>query len=214
MSKVEDLLASNPDYCVVGNSPCEIGKKRGRLIDKHDLIIRFNDFSLDKKFKVDYGTKTNIWVRGTNDKLVYTFKKKKKIFHRFDLIVIRARDPRNKDSRKYFETHDLDYDCYPLKYELELTSLLGACPSTGLLTLFIISKIHGKIDPRRMYGFSFCKENREKSAKGGQVHYYNRNNLVNPNTGKVERIKKTFIGSKHDWRREEIFFRSKLMERK
>ena len=50
--KFKELLEEhNFDYCIVGNSPCEMGKGNGRAIDSHSLVIRFNDFSLDKRYK-------------------------------------------------------------------------------------------------------------------------------------------------------------------
>jgi len=211
MSNIEKLFSKRKDYCIVGNSPCEIGQRHGHKIDSHDLIIRFNDFSLNKKFRRDYGRKTNVWIRGTNDHLVYTFEQKKKILDSLDMVVIRAKKDRNEKSRKYFREQNINFDCFPIKYELELTKILGHCPSTGLLTLFILKSIHGKLDPSRIYGFSFCRENRRKDLGGNQVHYYNENNLVNPRTGQVEKIKNTFLISKHDWRMEEIFFKKELL---
>ena len=48
---------------VIGNGPQEIGKGCGEEIDSHDIIIRFNNFNI-KGFEKDYGSKTDIWVRG------------------------------------------------------------------------------------------------------------------------------------------------------
>lgn len=200
------------DFCVVGNSPILKGKGRGKLIDSHSKIIRFNDFSLSPKYHQDYGSKVNIWIRGTNDELVYTMEDKKKIFKSLDLIVLRAKDDRNKKFRKYLKSEKIEYFIFPLEYELELTDLLKTCPSTGLLSLFYIYKNLGPLNSGQIYGFSFCKENRNKSKGGGQIHYYNENNLINPRTKKIELIKETFLKSKHNWKIEEKFFKEVILK--
>lgn len=209
---LKKLLKRNDfDYCIVGNSPCEVGKKNGEAIDSHRLIFRFNDFSLDPGFQEDYGTKVDVWIRGTNDKLVYTMEQKKTLFDDLDMIILRAKDDRNKEFRAYCKTNSIKYYVLPLQNELELTESLGRCPSTGLLLLYCIKKLTGTLDENRVFGFSFCKENRSKNKTGGQVHYYNKNDLVNPRTGEVENIKNTFLISKHDWGREERYFREQIL---
>lgn len=209
---IEKLLKKNNyDYCIVGNSPCELGEGKGEEIDSHKLIFRFNDFSLNPDFIDDYGSRVNVWVRGTNDKLVYTMEEKKKIFNELDLIILRAKDERNKEFRAYCKKHGIKYYVLPLENELKLTGDLGFCPSTGLLLLYTIKNLSVKIERNRIYGFSFCKENRDKTSTGGQIHYYNRNDLVNPRTGKVENIKGTFLASKHNWKKEEVYFRKKIL---
>ncbi len=46
---------------IVGNNGSELGKGKGKEIDKHDVVIRFNNFP--NGYEDDYGKKTNIWVR-------------------------------------------------------------------------------------------------------------------------------------------------------
>ena len=48
---------------LVGGSGCEIGKNKGKEIDSHDIVIRFNNYPQDEKYACDYGRKTNIWIR-------------------------------------------------------------------------------------------------------------------------------------------------------
>ena len=211
--KFEKLLRDNDlDYCIVGNSPCEIGHKNGKRIDDHKLIIRFNDFSLEKKFVKDYGKKTNIWIRGTNDFIVYTMNDKKKMLESLDLVIVRAQAQRNNKFVKYAEKNNLNYEFFRRKHEIKFTNTLGFCPSTGLLTLYILNKICGPIDRDRVFGFSFCKENRDKDPDGGQVHYYNSGDLWNPYKNRTERIKSTFLISKHNWLKEEEYFENVLMK--
>ena len=54
-------------------------------------------------------------------------------------------------------------------------------------------------------------ENREKDKSGKQIHYYNDNNLINPETGSIEKIKNTFLISKHNWKKEEDYFFDKIL---
>ena len=49
--------------CVVGNSPCEIGRRLGRAIDDHALVVRFNNFSTSPAHAQDYGVKCDVWCR-------------------------------------------------------------------------------------------------------------------------------------------------------
>lgn len=206
------LIENKFSYCVVGNSPCELGTNNGKKIDSHNIVFRFNDFSLNPKFQNDYGSKKNAWVRGTNDKLVYTMEQKKRHLKKFDLIILRAKDKRNEGFRRYCDEGGIRYYVLPLKNELELTSELGSCPSTGLLFLFNLKKITGIISRDQIFGFSFCEENRKKNNLGKQVHYYNDGKLINPETGKAEKIKNTFLISKHNWEIEEQFFRERILK--
>lgn len=209
---LETLLKNNNnDYCIVGNSPKEINSNNGHKIDSHKLIFRFNDFSLLPKFNNDYGKNVNVWMRGTNDKLIYTMDEKKLMLSDFDLIILRAKDIRNKNFRSFCKKNGIILYILPIENEISLTKELGFCPSTGLLLIYSIKKIIGKIDNNRIYGFSFCMENREKDKSGKQIHYYNDNNLINPETGSIEKIKNTFLISKHNWKKEEDYFFDKIL---
>jgi hypothetical protein len=48
---------------VVGNGPSELGKNKGAEIDGHDIVVRFNNYQTTG-FEEDYGSKTDVWVRG------------------------------------------------------------------------------------------------------------------------------------------------------
>lgn len=47
---------------VVGNAPNLIGTGSGRVIDEHDIVIRFNNYSLSNQYVADYGRKESVWV--------------------------------------------------------------------------------------------------------------------------------------------------------
>ena len=64
------LLLKFQDYCkdktiaVVGNSSCLFNKSYGKLIDSHDIVIRFNwalETRLDR-WPANVGTKFNVYV--------------------------------------------------------------------------------------------------------------------------------------------------------
>ncbi|NPD75518.1 glycosyltransferase family 29 protein, partial [Oceanispirochaeta sp. M1] len=46
---------------VVGNSPCHIGLGKGEEIDTHDIVIRFNNYTLSPQTENDYGSKVDVW---------------------------------------------------------------------------------------------------------------------------------------------------------
>lgn len=58
-------LVTGRSVAVVGNGPGNIGTRRGAEIDAHDVVIRFNNFPTG--FESDYGTRTDIWVRGAHE---------------------------------------------------------------------------------------------------------------------------------------------------
>ena len=210
--ELKHLLEKNDvDFCIIGNSPKELGKGNGKKIDSHKLVLRFNDFSTSPDFYKDYGRKTSVWIRGSNDKNIYTMEEKKKHIRSFDLTVIRAKRDWSNDFRAYMKANKLPLFIFPINYEIELSRKLKFSPSTGLLALYYIRKNFGRIEESRIYGFSFCKENRKKNPSGQQVHYYNKEDLVNPLTNKVEAIKKTFLCSRHQWHLEEKFYKKEII---
>lgn len=57
-----ERFLQNKRIAIVGNGPQNLGSKLGPTIDRHDIVIRFNN-GVVNKFKEDYGGKTTIWVR-------------------------------------------------------------------------------------------------------------------------------------------------------
>jgi hypothetical protein len=205
-------IVSDNKFCIVGNSPNQIGKSCGGLIDSYKDVIRFNDFSVDDQFAKDYGKKVNIWIRGTNDDIIYTINDKKKILKNLDLIIIRAKSDRNSNFRNFLDINNIYYEFLDIKIELELTKNLGFCPSLGLLTLYNFYRYLGPLDKNRVFGFSSCLENGSKDPNGKSIHYYYdiNNGIYNPKTKSIEKIKNTFLISKHNWDAEKKFI-SKLL---
>ena len=57
-------LVAGKRIAVVGNGPGNLGTGLGAEIDRHDLVIRFNNHP--SGFERDYGARTDIWVRGAH----------------------------------------------------------------------------------------------------------------------------------------------------
>ena len=132
--KILKKVVDSTSFCVVGNSPIEIGKNLGPKIDSHNSVIRFNDYSLE--FSDDYGIKTDVWVRATNDLVIETLTQKNSFNHK--MIFYRAFNKKNIDSIEFLKKKGMKYSAFPIYYENKLSSQLGAIPSTGLLFLFIL----------------------------------------------------------------------------
>ncbi|WP_104722500.1 glycosyltransferase family 29 protein [Helicobacter mesocricetorum] len=71
----------NKKIMVVGNSPVELGKSKGKMIDSFDVVIRFNNFAT-QGFEKDYGSQTNIWAISPNFASLYQRK-----ITKFDFII-------------------------------------------------------------------------------------------------------------------------------
>lgn len=186
----------NSNFCVVGNSPAEIGKNKGKIIDSFKSIIRFNDFSL--KHSTDYGSKINVWVRATNDLVIETLNDKLNL--KYDLIILRAKSEKNEEFRKKLVERKINYLIPPIEYEINLSKELNAIPSTGILFLYIL-KENGYSLNKNVFGFSFF--NVQDIEQHGNHHYYLANN---------NKISQGIALSKHKWEREKEFF-NKIMEK-
>ncbi len=67
-SQTDDLwseLFGAGSIALVGNGPAEKGRRKGREIDGHDLVIRFNDFKL-RGHEEDYGRRADVWATNYN----------------------------------------------------------------------------------------------------------------------------------------------------
>ena len=180
----------NDDFCVIGNSPCELGKNQGDTIDKHGLIIRFNNFATDYPYCKDYGKKTNIWVKTTNFVDV-----KRRDLSDFEHILLSSANIENTGSQgtsDIFEFMELGktVEAYPQQIVLEVISKLKTPPSAGILLLYWIYKLTGPIDRKHVYGFSFTDQGRGESS-----HYFE---------------KSTNHGYRHNWDSEKSFFETLL----
>lgn len=54
-------IFENKTTAVVGNGPSALGCRLGEQIDSHDLVVRFNNFTLTDNLAEDYGKKVDMW---------------------------------------------------------------------------------------------------------------------------------------------------------
>lgn len=146
------IMANKNSFCIVGNSADELGTDNGEKIDRHNLVIRFNNFSNDRKFLKDYGSKTDIWVRSSEGSDVIN-----RDISPFRLIMFSGGNfiHNNKSwklIRKYAKTKPVGF--FPDHLWHELITELKAPPSAGLLALYSIHKLTGTIPATSVYGFS------------------------------------------------------------
>ena len=161
----------NKSIMVVGNSPIELGKNKGELIDSFDIVIRFNNFEL-KDFKKDYGSKTNIWAISP---ALHTIKQKQ--FFDFDFII-------SNDSTDYLipfrrslilnmalnHTAFFRIATYEFMKETQMRTL-----SLGLTMLLYLIKHKDKIKSLNICGFALDDQ------KDGINHYFQ----GDPSRGKI-----------------------------
>ena len=57
-------LVKNKRVALVGPSPHILGKKQGSYIDSFDIVIRVNEFGIPSSLYEDYGSRTDIIMKG------------------------------------------------------------------------------------------------------------------------------------------------------
>lgn len=151
-----DLIGGN-DFRVVGNSPCDIGKRRGLKIDSSDLVVRFNSAVVDYPHSLDYGSKTDVLVLNPR-----YYETKRNTKDNLKLIVV-------SDGSLYatrnlaYRLHDLHGQAQiclvPDRVDRLLVHALGASPSSGMKILYWLYLCFGPIDRSRLCGFSMVDQN-------------------------------------------------------
>jgi len=180
---------------VVGSSPCEKGKGNGPLIDSHDIVIRFNNY-ITSGFEPDYGQKTDVWARNTND-FESTFLRST---NGYNFVILRGDLYRGKMNR------DVRLLCKSLMNEntpffimkdimLELAKKVNngspsPLPSVGLSIIYYFYT-YGDFKRINCYGFSFT----DQLTNPANRHYYKADNRTN---------------IYHSWKNEKDFFKRML----
>ena len=161
---------------VVGNGPQETGRGNGEKIDAYDVVVRFNDFPEDERFRRDYGAKTDVWVCACWTKTPW----------RERVPVVVAGDifysdeyPNAGDGRRAAGTPQTVLAFPPDLVRENLAENGVKLPTLGALMLAWIKSIRPEFSADDVFGFSF-KESiptkklehyyRTEATKNGTIH--------------------------------------------
>ena len=186
----EQLLAILGDpavrVAVVGNSPVELGRGQGAVIDGHDVVLRFNDFDVRPPFDADYGRRTDIVCQtypigermdgrtGLDDALWLQR-------HAFNLF-----NPRDWSPVLAMHARGRRFAYLPREAFLAAAREIEATPSAGFCIAHYMKGLRGRISRENFFGFSFV----DQLEPGPAAHYFDGQPAA--------RI--------HDWRREALAF--------
>lgn len=144
----------NKTICIVGNSAITKGKSFGKLIDKHDIVIRFNN-CCNSQSENDLGKKIDIWVSAPN--VNFTIPAPWIIITGPNMLYRNARWNRfqsiNLEQTKILAT--------PLFLWKNMIKTLQSPPSAGILTIFwfyTLQKSFKKID---IVGFDLDSQSKQ-----------------------------------------------------
>ncbi|MFC1840464.1 glycosyltransferase family 29 protein [Thermodesulfobacteriota bacterium] len=165
---LEKLLKKyDNSVAVVGNSPKELGKGKGNVIDQHALVVRFNDYSINPPYDVDYGSKANIWVRSIGDWVP------QRNIGKYELIMVSGLNLAHRYGEwrtiKSYALHAKPIELFPKEQQYELIEKLHAVPTAGISFCYMLYKIMGPLNPDSMFGFSFTDHIGENAVPS---HYY------------------------------------------
>lgn len=175
--------------CVVGNSAILNNSKLGKIIDKKDFVIRFNQCFKNDVPDNDSGKKLDVWVSAPNyDKAIQ---------NKANWILLSGPDVLYLDINvKRFNTYieqGGNLLSVPLDIWKQLVKRLQAPPSAGILTLYWIKEILGSWEGVSFTGFDL-------SLFHKQYHHADPNHLA---------------GQRHNWEEEKrllIEWKSKGLE--
>ena len=160
------------NIAIVGNAPTQIGMETGKEIDKHDIVIRFNDYRIAENYSVDYGVKTSIW--GANSPL---FSHENFGMCQFPVIFVTGTNVQMQHQWTEALDHFLkntrffvipNYVIESLRRESRITD-----PSSGLRVLYWL-KNFVKIEKEKLgiYGFTFNAGQDNFDFKKNEQHHY------------------------------------------
>lgn len=165
---IDLLRESNGSFAVIGNGPTELRTSNGKIIDSKKVVIRFNAFCTTSEFQKDYGTKTNIWVRGGHhiDIPRRSTKNLQCIITTGYNSIFRNQTGIDEFFDGYLSQTSISF--IPDYVYEALIEKLNLMPSAGLAILYWIYLELGPIPKENIYGFSFGKQPSNKNQ-----HYFN-----------------------------------------
>ena len=175
-NNVFENLIRGKTVAVVGNGPQEIGKGKGKEIDSHDIVIRFNNFNLSG-FEDDYGSKTDIWASGVNvDSYYNNISRNYSTLYCIEAYLYRTILSDFILSNLYFAYKYKNIYCFNIDMHRIAKNVTDIdYLTTGGLLLFYIYFIkkdsNEKFNVSNTYGFSFL----DNSLSYSNYHYYKDN---------------------------------------
>lgn len=159
-------MTTKPTVAVVGNSPSEMGRTNGQVIDSNDIVIRFNNFPIHPRYKRGYGSKCTIWVRTPSiEEVPY-----RKDIHPKTIVFTGTllRHIRNGNWKSMLALCDKDINLaiFDNMTFRKLTNMLNAPPSAGILTIYSLHHLDHFFSQVSHFGFSF--------NNNGQNHLYDK----------------------------------------
>ncbi|MDM1269002.1 glycosyltransferase family 29 protein [Acinetobacter indicus] len=172
--EISEIIKKSRSIAIVGNGSSHIDKYLGKEIDEHDIVVRFNNFKIDG-YECDYGSKTDIWVRGLGEDIVEP-KEIDKIsyvifsndFKHIDLDNTNLGVLENYRIKNKVVTYLDSYFHRNLKVNSGIMF-----PTSGLLLVWYVYLIRGSLEKVSLYGFGFQSPEVSKYNE----HYFESRNL-------------------------------------
>ena len=171
-------LLKDKTVAIVGNGSGELGKKKGKDIDSHDIVVRFNDLYKQLGHEEDYGKKTNIWVMNGGTQNAYPEYRDfyLDLFNKLDAVYIKFDIWHNFCSPELYDLYSSMknvkiIDTFNSVEEVNLmpkyTKRAMHVPTVGFLVVLLIYEKYQNFDNIDFYGFSFLED-----TFSGTSHFY------------------------------------------
>ena len=164
------IKENSSSICVVGNAGSLLNKSVGELIDKHAVVIRFNNYCSDESLQKQCGKNIDVWVKSPD-------------FHETDKLldvdvgwtIISGPDVcyTMSDWSRVKLTLEKGGKVLtpPLTLWQDLVKILKAPPTAGLLIIMWIIQLTGKSDGLSVAGFqSFSDIEQEQYHHSSAAH--------------------------------------------
>lgn len=181
------IKENSSSICVVGNAGSLLNKSVGELIDKHAVVIRFNNYCFDESLQKQCGKNIDLWVKSPD------FHEPEKLLD-IDVgwTIISGPDVcyTMSDWSRVKLTLEKSGKVLtpPLELWQDLVKILKAPPSAGLLIIMWVTQITGKLDGLSVAGFQSFSDDEQ-----GQYHH-------SSSTHKA--------GARHNWQAEKKLLRA------
>lgn len=148
-------MVKGKTVAIIGNGRSTAGKSKGKEIDNHDIVIRFNDYHL-QGYNEDIGTKTDVWCVGAINRERDHRNHVEKILYAWDLACYNTPIfSLNDMTDDYKNGNGLDYIRGDVQFPLK--ERLGEWPSSGITVAWFLKRYcdTANID---YYGFAFQQD--------------------------------------------------------